>query len=99
MSNVWTDHIATLRDSNDGRLLGVTMALAAEVMLLKAEVHRLRDALHADVLDPRAEEAAGETSAFQDWLRAEQAEFARTLLQPWLEPDAAPDVSAVAADR
>ena len=71
------------------RLLGVTMALASEVFVLKAENRRLTEALMAGgVLEPDQLEAVGEAEGFHQWMASEQKAFSSALLNPWLEPDA-----------
>ena len=98
MENVWTAHLAQLRDSDQARSLGMMMALAAEVMTLKAEVKRLQIALNEkNVLSHEAELDAGDDPAFRAWLQREQAEFSKALLKAWVETDEAPDVSAIVA--
>ncbi len=98
MENVWTAHLAQLRDSDQARSLGMMMALAAEVMTLKAEVKRLQIALNEkNVLSHEAELDAGDGPAFRAWLQREQAEFSKALLKAWVETDEAPDVSAIVA--
>lgn len=91
----WARHLARLKDDPNGKALGVMVALASEVFLLKAENRRLRLALekrgglsHAD------EVAAGNDAEFRKWLQAEQAAFSRAVFKPWLEPDESPDTSA-----
>ncbi len=96
MENVWAAHLAQLRDSDQARSLGITLALAAEVLTLKAEVKRLQIALgETGVLSHAAELDAGEGDAFRKWLQREQSEFAKALLKAWIETDEAPDVSAI----
>ena len=80
-------------DPGAARLLGVVIALASEVFVLKAEVARLTSALEAQgTLGPDALRRQGETAALQDWMAREQRTFAAELLRPWLEPDAVADV-------
>jgi hypothetical protein len=72
------------------RLMGMVVALAGEVFVLKASHQRLlkalesRDALAAEELD----RAASDSEVVQ-WMAAEKDAFARALLQPLLEPDIA----------
>lgn len=75
------------------RMMGVVMALASEVFVLKAEVRRLNLALEESaMIDDPALEAAGDSRAMHTWLAEEQTIFAEALLRPWMEPDGAPDV-------
>jgi len=98
MENVWAAHLTQLRDSDQARSLGIVMALAAEVMTLKAEVKRLQIALNdKNVLSHEAELDAGDGAAFRAWLQREQGEFTAALLKAWVETDEAPDVSAIVA--
>lgn len=88
-------------DALDGaRLLGVTLALAAEVFMLKAELERLKRALgeHTSV-DASALERIGEGAAMRDWIGREQAAFAAALLRPFTDPDAAADVTRFMSER
>ncbi len=95
MDDVWVNHIAQLRDSEKSRALGMTFALATEVFALKAEVKRLRLALHAQgSLSTETELDAGEGEAFAKWLLREQSQFAKHLMKGWVETDQSPDVSA-----
>ena len=76
----------------DAQLMGVVMALASEVYVLKAEVERLTRALtDADAIDSAALDAAGKSDAVQNWMETEQKAFLEHLLRPWTEPDAAAD--------
>ncbi len=96
MENVWSSHLAMLKDDESSPALGMLIALSAEVFLLKAEVARLRLALHASgVVSPDAELAAGETSSFAAWLSKEQVAFTAPLLRAWAQTDEAPDVSGI----
>jgi len=73
---------------NEERMLGVVMALASEVYILKAEVHRLTTALERDnLLSSEALEAAEQSATMEAWLSTEQEAFTTELLRPWLEPD------------
>lgn len=75
-------------DPESARLLGVVMALAGEVFVLKAQVERLRRALEsAGAVDAARLEAAGSAPAMHAWLAAEERAFADTLAAPFLQPD------------
>lgn len=82
-------------DANDpARLAGMVMALAGEVFVLKAEVQRLRHALAAQgTLGVDALDAAGRSPEIAAWMASEQNAFARSLLDPFVHPDQAPDVT------
>jgi hypothetical protein len=80
-------------DPKDARMLGVVMALASEVYVLKAEVQRLTEALgQGGLIDNEALEAAGQSEVMAAWLAAEQKNFSAAILQPWLESDEVSDV-------
>ncbi len=82
------------------RLMGVVMALASEVYVLKAEVTRLRLALQQrGSLDPVDLDAAGTSDAMKQWMAREEGDFARALLRPFTHPDESPDVSARMQER
>lgn len=84
---------------NDARMMGVVMALASEVYILKAEVQRLTAALtQSDLVTNEALEAAGESEAMEGWLAAEQKAFTTELLRPWLAPDPVADTRPFMAD-
>lgn len=90
----WAAHIAQLRSSAEGKALGVSLAIASELFLLKAENMKLRLALKQKGLlneDDSIAIAAG--ADFNKWLQAEQTEFTRCIFKEWLVPDGAPDVS------
>lgn len=75
-------------DRESARLLGVIMALAGEVFVLKAQVERLTRALQAGgALDEQRLAATAAGEAMQRWLAAEEAAFAKGLTAPYLEPD------------
>ncbi len=79
---------------DSARLLGVVMALAGEVFVLKADVARLTAALKdRDGIDGGALDRAAASPAFQEWIATEQAAFGRALLRPFTHPDEAPDVT------
>lgn len=74
------------RDPEAARLMGMLMALAGEVFVLKAQVERLTRALEAGgAVDAQKLAAAAEGMA--KWLEAEEAAFSRSLTAPYLEPD------------
>ncbi|MSQ21395.1 MAG: hypothetical protein EXR39_18095 [Betaproteobacteria bacterium] len=76
------------------RLLGVVIALAGEVFVLKAQVARLTTALkERGGIDEDALNRAESSPAFREWITAEQATFGRALLRPFTHPDEAPNVS------
>lgn len=85
---------------DSARLMGVILALAGEVYVLKAEVRRMRIALaDRQVLDEQALEQAGGSVRMNDWLKREEAEFGQALLRPFTHPDEAPNVSAAMRSR
>lgn len=83
-------------DAMDGaRLMGVILALAGEVYVLKAEVQRLRVALELrELIDDKALDEAARSPEMERWQAREEREFAPALLRAFTEPDEAPDVSA-----
>lgn len=82
------------------RLLGMIVALAGEVFVLKAELQRTRLALaERGTLDDAALDAAGASPAMGRWLAAEEAAFGAGLLRPFTHPDEAPDVSRFMQER
>lgn len=84
---------------NDARMMGVVMALASEVYILKAEVQRLTNALaQNDLISDEALEAAGQSEAMEGWLAAEQKAFTAELLRPWLAPDPIADTRPFMSD-
>jgi len=88
-------------DSMDSaRLMGVILALAGEVYVLKAELRRMRIALaDRQMLDEQALDQAGTSTRMSDWLKREEAEFGQALLRPFTHPDEAPNVSAAMRSR
>jgi hypothetical protein len=82
--------LGALQDPESTRLMGVVMALAGEVFVLRAQVERLSRALQANggVTD-EALAAVGESEDMQKWLATEEAAFARGLTAPYLEGDRA----------
>jgi hypothetical protein len=82
--------LGALQDPESTRLMGVVMALAGEVFVLRAQVERLSRALQANGgVTEEALAAAGATEAMQKWLATEETAFARALTQPYLEGDRA----------
>lgn len=80
--------------SDTDRLLGVVMALAGEVFLLKAEVTRLRSALVAGGATSEGQlAAAAQGEAWKAWMQQEENAFTASVLRPFLQPDLVPDVS------
>ncbi|MGQ0509117.1 MAG: hypothetical protein ACT4P9_00765 [Betaproteobacteria bacterium] len=76
------------RDPEAARLMGMVMALAGEVFVLKAQVERLTRALEAGgTVDPQKLAAAAAAEGMAKWLEAEEAAFTRGLTAPYLEPD------------
>ena len=82
-------------DTKDhARLMGMIVALAGEVFVLKAEIERIKIALRtASVLAESDLENAGASNEMQQILRAEEEAFASTVLRPFAHPDDIPDVS------
>ena len=76
------------RDPEAARLMGMVVALAGEVFVLKAQVERLTRALQASgAVDATRLTAAAAEEGMTKWLEAEEAAFARSLAAPYLEPD------------
>lgn len=76
------------RDPESARLMGMVVALAGEVFVLKAQVERLTRALEAGgTVDAKRLAAAAADEGMSKWLEAEEAAFARGLTAPYLEPD------------
>jgi hypothetical protein len=76
------------RDPEAARLMGMVMALAGEVFVLKAQVERLTRALEAGgAVDAQRLAAAAADEGMKKWLEAEEAAFSRGLTAPYLEPD------------
>ena len=72
------------------RLMGMMVALAGEVFVLKAKNERLQRALKKNkVVSGRALKALDQDKDLQAWLLEEREEFAKNLLAPILEPDVA----------
>ncbi len=72
------------------RLMGMTVALAGEVFVLKAQNERLRRALEKKgAVDDAVLKALDRDEDLQAWLLAEREAFARNLLAPVVEPDVA----------
>lgn len=76
------------REPETARLMGMVMALAGEVFVLKAQVERLTRALQAGgAVNAERLAAAGAEEGMKKWLEAEEAVFSRTLTAPYLQPD------------
>ncbi len=76
------------RDPESARLMGMIVALAGEVFVLKAQVERLTRALEAGgAVDAGRLAAAAAQEGMAKWLEAEEAAFSRSLTAPYLEPD------------
>ncbi len=89
-----------LMQTDTARLLGVTLALAGEVFLLKAELERLRNALlDSGATSPEQIAAAGQGDKLKAWMRVEENEFTASILRPFLHPDQVPDVSHLIEGR
>ena len=72
------------------RLMGMTIALAGEVFVLKAQNERLRRALEKKgAVDGDALAALDGDEDLRAWLIEEREAFARNLLAPVVEPDVA----------
>ena len=75
-------------DPESTRLMGVIVALAGEVFVLKAQVERLTRALEAGgAVDAQRLAAAAAQDGMTKWLEAEEAAFSRSLTAPYLDPD------------
>ena len=80
--------LGTIEDADATRVMGMVMALAGEVFVLRAQVERLTRALHAkNAVGPQDLAAAGESADMQKWLAAEEAAFARAVTAPFLQGD------------
>lgn len=76
------------RDPEAARLMGMVVALAGEVFVLKAQVERLTRALEAGgAVDAKRLAAAAADEGMTKWLEAEEAAFSRAITAPYLEPD------------
>ncbi|HUN70237.1 MAG TPA: hypothetical protein VMU46_15655 [Burkholderiales bacterium] len=76
------------RDPEAARLMGMIVALAGEVFVLKAQVERLQRALQAGgAVDAKRLAAAAADEGMAKWLAAEETAFTRSLTAPYLEPD------------
>ncbi|MFM9888188.1 MAG: hypothetical protein ACKVQT_34620 [Burkholderiales bacterium] len=79
---------------DSARLLGMLVALAGEVFVLKAEVARLTAALKAEGhVDGGALERAAASPELRQWMASEETAFGRALFRSFTHPDEAPDVS------
>jgi hypothetical protein len=82
--------LGALEDAESTRLLGMIMALAGEVFVLKAQVERLTRALDAGgAVDAQRMAAVAESEGMKRWLASEEAAFARGLTAPYLDIDRA----------
>jgi hypothetical protein len=87
-------------EKDPARLMGMIVALAGEVYVLRAEVERMRLALRdSGALDDAALIAAGESREMNDFLREEEGAFAATVMRPFAHPDDAPDISPYLEER
>jgi len=99
MADASPDLIAELgkfgaRDADAARQLGMIVALAGEVFVLKAQVERLTRALETvGAVNPQDLAAAAAGEGMARWLAAEEAEFARGLTAPYLKPDSSVDAT------
>jgi len=76
------------RDPESARLMGMIVALAGEVFVLKAQLERLTRALEAGgAVDAKRLAAAAAAEGMTKWLEAEEAAFSRSLTAPYLNPD------------
>lgn len=76
------------RDPESARLMGMIVALAGEVFVLKAQVERLTRALQAGgAVDAKRLATAAADEGMTKWLAEEEAAFSRSLTSPYLEPD------------
>ena len=86
--------LGALESSESTRLMGMVMALAGEVFVLRAQVERLTRALQASGgVTEQALAAAGSDEAMQKWLAAEEGAFARAVTAPYLEGDRSVDAT------
>jgi hypothetical protein len=83
------------RDPEAARLMGMVMALAGEVFVLKAQVERLTRALEAGgAVDAQKLAAAAAADGMRKWMEAEEGAFTRGLTAPYLEPDVSVNATA-----
>lgn len=76
-------NLSYLQPQDISRVIASLVALGGEVILLKAEVQRLRLALQQNGNATAVELAsAGASDEFRAWFAAENAAFTRTLLDP-----------------
>ena len=76
------------RDPEAARLMGMVIARAGEVFVLKAQLERLTRALQAGgSVDAERLAAAAAQEGMTKWLETEEAAFARSLTAPYLDPD------------
>jgi len=72
------------------RLMGMVVALAGEVFVLKAQNARLERTLKKKkVVSDKALKSVEEDKDFRQWLVRERDEFSKYLMTPLLEPDIA----------
>ena len=72
------------------RLMGMVVALAGEVFVLKAQNERLHRTLKKkNVIGDEALTAVEEDKDLRQWLVRERDEFSKYLLMPLIEPDIA----------
>jgi len=82
------------RDPEAARHLGMIVALAGEVFVLKAQVERLTRALEAaGAVNAQGLMAAAAGDGMAHWLATEEAAFARALTAPYLTPDGSVDAT------
>ena len=82
------------RDPESARQLGMIVALAGEVFVLKAQLERLTRALEAaGAVNPQALATAAADEGMACWLATEEAAFARGLTAPYLAPDTSVDAT------
>ncbi|MEI7740333.1 MAG: hypothetical protein WCJ99_16520 [Betaproteobacteria bacterium] len=78
------------QDPDLARLMGVIMALAGEVFVLKAQVQRLSMALRDQgIANDQVLEKVTLGQSWADWLSNEETQFSNALLKPYLQPDVA----------
>lgn len=76
------------RDPGSARLMGMIVALAGEVFVLKAQVERLTRALaDTGTVDATCLARVAAQDGMAEWLAKEEGAFARGLTAPYLAPD------------
>lgn len=80
---------------DSSRLIGMIVALAGEVFVLKAQNECLRQALleQGSITRAALDQQAG-SNAMQAWFQAEEAGFAQALLEPLVQGDRSINVVA-----